>query len=145
MGHNPAPLNRMDAILQNPHLAPPAAQTLGMVLVATNEGTTRFDYAALREHGNPDKLSGALIAAVMDFAVVTSILTMLSPAQNVVTIDLHTTYLRSTPADGSILTVRGQAIHVGTSIAFADGFLENSDGELIAKATSSCRLLQTTT
>lgn len=60
---------------------------------------------------------GGVIAGLADHAAGGAVTTALPPGRFAVTIDLHVSFAK--PADGDLLTARGQAVRVGTTISVA--------------------------
>lgn len=113
----------------------PIHASLGLTLhvPARGEAHIRHDGApgAANTRGNP---SGALLAAMVDSAVMQAVLTELDDEDFATTLELKINYLRSSPA-GGLLLGRGTLEHVGRTTAVGVARIESADGTVIAMGT----------
>lgn len=86
---------------------------------------------AANTRGNP---SGALLAAMVDSAVMQAVLTELTDDDFATTLELKINYLRSSPAGGALVG-RGTLEHVGRTTAVGIARIESADGVVIAVGT----------
>ena len=74
---------------------PPAAQLLGLDLVDIRHGHVEFDFhPATRFDNGQAAVLGGVLAAVLDFAVSTAVLTTLDIGTMVVTANLNVSFIR---------------------------------------------------
>lgn len=116
-------------------------------------GTT-FDSAAPREatfsmpvtgwlRSPQGVVPGGLLAVPADGALGCAIHTVLTAGTSYTTAELSITYLRPVRVGGRV-QARGQALHVGRSLALSSCDILDSDGALLAHATSRCALFDST-
>lgn len=119
---------------------PPAADLLGLDLEVVGDGETVFGFDARPEYGNPLSVHGGVLSAIADFAVSTAVWTQLPADTDVVTSDLHVSFLRRVPLDGARLTCRGRVLHLGATQANAVAEVIGPTGEVHVHALATLRL-----
>lgn len=130
----------LDAIAAGALAPPPAAALLDLRLDGVGDGWTRFGFVADERFANPFAVHGGILAAVADFAVTTAILTRLPAGGDLVTADLHTTFLRSIPLDRRRYECIGRVVHLGRTQANATAEIRGPDGDLHVTALATCRI-----
>jgi uncharacterized protein (TIGR00369 family) len=130
----------LDAIATGGLARPPAADLLDLELDEVGEGWTRFSFVADERYANPFAVHGGVLAAIADFAVTTAIVTQLPAGADVVTADLHTTFLRSIPIDRRRYECVGRVVHLGRSQANATADIRSPDGHIHVTALATCRV-----
>ncbi len=130
----------LDAIAADAFPRPPAADLLDLDLDEVGDGWTKFSFAADQRYANPLAVHGGILAAIADFAVTTAIVTQLPAGSDVVTADLHTTFLRGIPLDGLRYDCIGRVVHLGRSQANATAEIRSRDGHLHVTALATCRI-----
>lgn len=121
---------------------PPAAQLIGFELtrIDPEAGETEATFAARPEFVNSmGRIQGGYVAAMLDAAVGSALGCTLPPGTIAPTLELKVSYIRSA-VPGRLLG-RGRVVHRGGGVAFLEGELRDEDGELIATATSTARLI----
>ncbi|MGJ8560790.1 MAG: PaaI family thioesterase [Litorimonas sp.] len=121
--------------------APPAAETLGWELLSLDPvaGTIELAFDAKREFTNPaGNVQGGFLAAMLDDTLGPALFAMTDGKRFGSTIDLHIHYLRPVPPGR--VTTKGRVVKLGARIAFMEGELFTSDGQLAAKATASASM-----
>ena len=125
---------------------PPAAQLLGLDLVDIRHGHVEFDFhPATRFDNGQAAVLGGVLAAVLDFAVSTAVLTSVDIGTMVVTSNLNVSFIRPVHPDSGTLRCVGTLIHRGHRSAFADATLTDSAGLIHARATATCLMLTSST
>jgi len=130
----------LDAIATGAFPRPPAADLLDLDLDEVADGWTRFSFVADERYANPLAVHGGILAAIVDFAVTTAIVTQLPSGADVVTADLHTTFLRGIPLDRRRYDCVGRVVHLGRSQANATAEIRGPDGHLHMIAVATCRI-----
>lgn len=130
----------LDAIRTGVLPPPPAAELLRIDLEHVGDGETVFGFDADAAYGNPASVHGGIMAAIADFAVTTAVWTRVSIAAEIVTADLHVSYLRGLPVDGARYRCCGSVIHLGRTQANATATISAADGSLHVKALATCRI-----
>lgn len=139
----PAPTGRdvLAAIADGRLPPPPAATLLALDLVEVGDGATVFGFDARPEIGNPVSAHGGILAAIVDFAVATAVWSQQPAGMQVVTADLHVSFLRPIALDGARYTCAGRVIHAGRSQVNAVAEIRSRDGELHVQAMATCRVM----
>jgi uncharacterized protein (TIGR00369 family) len=113
----------------------PIHASLGLLLevVAPGEAVIRYDGTpgAANSIGHP---SGALLAAIVDSAVMQSVLTRLEPDDHATTLELKINYLRGS-APGSTLVGRGHLEHLGRTTAMGIARITDATSKVVAVGT----------
>lgn len=121
---------------------PPAAVTLGFKLLEIDpeRGTARVQFAAKQEFLNPmGVVQGGFVAAMLDDTLGPALACTLAPGQFAPTIDLKVSFIR--PAQVGTLIGEGRVVARGGTIAFLAGELRTEQGELVATATATARII----
>ena len=119
--------------------SPAAAQLLGLDLVDIRDGHVEFDFhPATRFDNGQTAVLGGILAAVLDFAVSTAVLTTLDIGTMEVTANLNVSFLRPVHSDSGTMRCLGTLIHRGHRSAFADATLTDRAGLIHVRATATC-------
>ncbi|HEX3915749.1 MAG TPA: PaaI family thioesterase [Caulobacteraceae bacterium] len=123
---------------------PPCAQLLGWTLLEHDavRGWARIGFEGRPEFLNPaGSVQGGLLAAMLDDAMGPPALLMSEGAFYTATIDMNVSFLA--PARPGRFIAEGQVVQMGKTVAFLEARLFDGDGTLVAKASSSARLVPT--
>ena len=121
---------------------PPAAVTLGFKLldIDPDRGTIRARFEAKQEFLNPlGVVQGGFLAAMLDDTLGPALACTLPPGQFAPTIELKVNFIR--PASLGTLIGEGRVVARGGTIAFLAGELRTAQGELVATATATARIV----
>jgi uncharacterized protein (TIGR00369 family) len=121
---------------------PRAAATLGLEVheVDPGAGTIRLGFTAIEDWTNPTgNVLGAFVAAMLYDTVGPALLATLEPDQFQTTLTFDTSFLR--PVRPGPVTTNGRVVHRDGDMAFLEAELEDTDGELVARATASARVI----
>ena len=122
--------------------APPAAETLGWELIREDPeaGTVEIAFqpgeAFLNPHGT---VQGGFVAAMLDDTMGPALVSKTDGACVPSSIDLNVTFIRAVKP-GRVVG-KGRVVSQGRTIAFLEGELFDEDGNLLARATSSARIV----
>lgn len=119
---------------------PPAAELLRLELEVVGDGETVFGFDADPAFGNPGAVHGGILAAIVDFAVTTAVWTKLPAGADIVTADLHVSFLRTLPLDGTRYRCHGTVVHVGRTQANATAVVTADDGTAHLRGMATCRI-----
>jgi uncharacterized protein (TIGR00369 family) len=122
---------------------PPCAQTLGWTPVEVEPGTGRVvvDFQATPEFCNPlGNVQGGFLGAMLDDAIGPAVSTMLGDGEFCTTLELKVSFIR--PTRPGRLRAIANVVHRGRTIAFAEAEIRDADDELVARATSTLRLIR---
>jgi uncharacterized protein (TIGR00369 family) len=121
---------------------PPCAELLGWRLVDARpaDGWVRIGFEARPEFLNPaGYIQGGLLAAMLDDTMGPAVFIHTEGALYTATIDFNVSFMA--PAKPGPLFGEGQVVRLGKSIGFVEAWLLDPAGGLIARATSSVRLV----
>jgi len=119
---------------------PPAAALLGWKALSLEPGHVRVRYTARAEFANPQgAVQGGFLAAMLDDAMGPALFTVLAAEDFAPTIEMKVSFLR--PARPGPLIAEGRVVHQTRSIAFLEGTLATEDGDLVATASATARIM----
>jgi uncharacterized protein (TIGR00369 family) len=124
--------------------SPPAAAMLGFELldVDPEQGTIRVRFHAKPEFSNSlGNVQGGFLAAMLDDTLGPALIATLPKDQFAPTIELKVNFIR--PAKPGRLIGAGRVVARGGTIAFLAGELTTEQGELVATATATARIVKT--
>jgi acyl-CoA thioesterase len=114
----------------------PFARLLGIELDEVGKGTATLGLNVRRElTQNHGVVHGGAIAALIDTATAFAIISLLSPAEKVTTVDLTVSYMR--PLTIGRITARAKVVRSGRRLFVASADLFDQDGKLAATALST--------
>lgn len=117
--------------------APPISRLMGMDLVEVEEGWCRFTTTPGPRHTNPvGVVHGGVLATLMDAVTGVAVQSHLPPAAGYSTTDLHVRYVRRV-VPGEVVEATGRTLHVGRTMATAQGEARDQDGRLLGTGTAS--------
>lgn len=119
---------------------PPAAELLRLDLEHVGDGETVFGFDADPAFGNPGSVHGGILAAIVDFAVTTAVWTKLPAGADIVTADLHVSFLRGLRLDGARYRCHGTVVHLGRTQANATGVVTATDDTPHLRGMATCRI-----
>jgi uncharacterized protein (TIGR00369 family) len=121
---------------------PPVAQTIGFTLKEIVEGRAVFELQAdPARHANPmGTLHGGILGDIADAALGCAFASTLGEDETFTTLEMNINFLR--PFWSGLLTATGWVIQRGKTIGMTECDVTDSDGRLIARATSTCMVLR---
>jgi uncharacterized protein (TIGR00369 family) len=121
---------------------PPIARTIGMRLVQVEPGKSVFELDADTErHANPmGTLHGGVLCDVADGAMGVAFASTLEEGETFTTLELKINFLR--PFWSGLLTATGRVVHRGRTVGMTECDIEDAEGRLIARATSTVMALR---
>ena len=122
---------------------PPCGVLLGWkVLEAVpGSGRIRVQFEATQAFTNPmGNVQGGLLAAMLDDTLGPALATTFAPDEFAPTLELKVSFVR--PAKPGTLFGTGWVVHRGGSVAFLAGELHDANGELLATASATARLIR---
>jgi uncharacterized protein (TIGR00369 family) len=121
---------------------PPAAKMLGWKVLEAKPGSGRIrvQFEVTRDFTNPmGNVQGGFLAAMLDDTLGPALATTFGAHEFAPTLELKVNFLR--PAKPGTLVGTGWVVHRGGSIAFLQGELQDAEGDLVATATATARLV----
>jgi len=123
--------------------APPCAQLLGWHLIDAKpeQGWVRIGFQGKEEFRNPAGfIQGGIVAAMLDDTMGPAVFIMTKGELYTATIDMNVSFLQ--PAKVGPLFGEANVVQLGKSIAFIEARLLNASGAVLARATTSARLIE---
>src|ERR1044072_472674 len=123
--------------------APPAAETLGWELIREDPaaGTVEIAFHPGEAFLNPrGTVQGGFVAAMLDDTMGPALVSKNDGACVPATIDMNVTFLRAV-RPGRVIG-KGRVVSQGKTIAFLEGELFDTEVSLLARATSSARIVE---
>jgi uncharacterized protein (TIGR00369 family) len=124
--------------------APPCAQLLGWKVLDARpaDGWIRIGFEGRPEFRNPAGfIQGGFLTAMLDDTMGPAVFAATDGALYTASIDINVSFLK--PARVGPLFGEGQVVQLGKTVAFIEARLMDESGALIARATSSARLVAT--
>ena len=135
-------LELMQAFSRGELPAPPIMQLIGAAGLEAEEGSVTVLLDPQEFHYNPiGSVHGGVIATLLDTAAACSVHTTLPAGVGYTSLDLSVKFLRPVTLNSGRLTCRGQVLQRGRRTALAESQLTDSQGKLLAHATSTCLIL----
>ena len=116
----------------------PFVHHLGFTLEKFEGGLSELHYAPKAEHLNSFEVThGGAVMTLLDVVMATAARSI-EPAMGVVTIEMKSSFMRpSKVAPGAKLVARGRLEHRTRSMAFTEGRIYDTEGQLCASATGT--------
>jgi uncharacterized protein (TIGR00369 family) len=133
----------LQAIIDGKLPAAPISHTLGYALVEAGEGRSVFECEPAEYHYNPiGVVHGGLAATLLDSALGVAVHLALPRGSAYTTIELHVNFVRPLTMTTGRVRAEGEVIHLGRSMATAQGRIIDQAGKLYAHATATCMVFQ---
>jgi uncharacterized protein (TIGR00369 family) len=121
---------------------PPCADLLGWTLLDSDaaQGTARLAFEGRKEFLNPAGfVQGGMLAAMLDDSMGPAVLIMSGGKFYTATINMNVSYLA--PARPGRFTAEARVVQLGKTVAFMESSLSDADGNVVARASASARLV----
>jgi molybdopterin converting factor subunit 1 len=120
---------------------PGYVELLGMRPLHAEPGRMRFEFTAGEVLLNPiGVVQGGFLAAMLDETMGPAALTALGPGHAIPTLALNISFLR--PAPPGRFEADARVVLLGKTVAFLEGELTHENGELVARATATSRVVK---
>lgn len=117
---------------------PPIATLFGAELVSVGEGAVLFRCTPNESTYNPMGIvHGGFLCTLLDTASGCAVHTLLPAGTGFGSIEIKVSFLKPLTADSGVIEIRGQALRVGTRVAFAEAHARDGNNELVGHATTS--------
>ena len=117
---------------------PPIAATLRFGLAEIERGRAVFRATPGPHAYNPiGVVHGGYAATLLDSACGCAVHSMLSSTQGYTTLELKVAYLRALTSDTGAVEAEGKIVSIGRRVGFAEAWLRDAQGRLLASATST--------
>ena len=120
---------------------PPIVETMGLRLAKYGEGEARVEIEVDERYHNPHgTLHGGIPALLADMAMGVAVISLLEEDETFTTLELKINYIR--PVIAGTLVADGKVVHKGARTIVVESTVTNSDGKMVARATSTCLLFK---
>jgi molybdopterin converting factor subunit 1 len=120
---------------------PGYVELLGMRPLLAEPGHVRMEFTATEQFLNPaGVVQGGFLTAMLDDTMGPAAVAQVGPGHFVPTLELKVSFLR--PVGPGRLVGDGRVVHLGQSVVFLEGTLEDEDGNVVAKATATARVVK---
>jgi len=134
-------LEYLRSILEGRTAQPPAARLLGYGLVDLERGRTVFELELGEHLYNPFSIvHGGFLATLLDTAMSAACLTTVEAGRGCSTIEMKVNFVRPATATAGKLRCEASVVHVGATIATAEGKVLDAEGKLYAHGLATCAL-----
>ncbi len=135
-------LEFMEALQRGEIPAPPIMALLGSRLVSVEEGRAVFALVPDESHYNPiGSVHGGVVSTMLDSAAGCAVQTTLPAGVGYTSLDLSVKFVRGVRVETGEVLATGTVRHRGRRTALAEATLTDTEGRLLATATSSCVVL----
>jgi molybdopterin converting factor subunit 1 len=120
---------------------PPAyVSLLGARPLHAEPGRVRFEFQPTEQLLNPSgTVQGGFVTAMLDEAMGPAAISAIGPGYSVPTLELKVSFLR--PVRPGRVISEARVVHRGKSVVFTEASLTDGDGELLATATGTARIV----
>lgn len=123
----------------------PAMQLLGMEIEEIDRGRIRFSMRTEEWMCTPQAVvHGGMAATLLDTVLALAVASKLPQGKTCQTVQLNVNFLRPLLPTGEKVVAEATAIHVGTTIGTSEGRVADAHGKIIAHATATLAILDTT-
>lgn len=117
---------------------PPSAVTLGLRIVAVEEGSTSIEMPVDERFLNrAGAVQGGILASLADSNMGTAISTLCDEDETHATLEMKINFFRPATPETGPLTAKSKVLHRSRRVGHTTSEIYNSAGELVAKATAS--------
>jgi uncharacterized protein (TIGR00369 family) len=138
-------LERLQAVASGALPPAPLAALVGITLVSVEPGCAVFEGKPAEYHYNLGGVAhGGFACTLLDSALGCSVTSLLPAGRSCATTDLHVRFVRSLTAQTGLVRCEARVLHLGRTIATAEGRLTDAAGKLYAHATTACAIFDET-
>ena len=139
----PTMLDRMRMMMRG-EVPPPAIATLiGFTLTLVEPGRSVLEMEADERHANPmGTVHGGVLCDIADAAMGIAYAATLGEGETLTTLELKINFLK--PVWAGKLVAEGRVVKGGRTVGLAECDVRDADGNLVARATSTCMTLRGT-
>jgi len=131
-------IDYLQAMIDGEIPPPPIIALMDMTLVSAEEGTVTFTCEPNESHYNPiGTVHGGFVCTVLDSVAGCAVQSTLAAGLGYTSLEIKVNYLRGVSAASGTLTAVGRVVKPGSRVAFAEGVVTDSEGRVVATATST--------
>jgi len=121
---------------------PPIAQTLGIGLIEVGDGQATFTVEPAEFHYNPiGVVHGGLALTLLDSAMGCAVHSKMPAGAAYTTLEVKANFVRPLTASTGPVRCSGTVVHLGRTVATAEGKIIDEAGKLYAHGTSTLLIL----
>lgn len=137
----PKHLEALEKMIRGELPAPPVAHLVGFRLTSIRRGEAVMEMDASEKHANPmGTLHGGILCDIADAAMGIAYVSTLADDESFTTLELKINFLR--PVWTGHLRAVGRFVKGGKTIGLVECDVTNSEGALVARASSTCMTLR---
>lgn len=135
-------LEHLRAVADGTLAAPPISSHVGLDFVSIEDGDVVMTAVPDESHYNPiGSVHGGFFATVLDSACGCAVHTTLPAGVGYTSLELKVSFLRPITADTGAVTAHGWVTKRGRSATFAEADIRDSEGRVLATASSTCLVI----
>jgi uncharacterized protein (TIGR00369 family) len=139
-------IDYLQAMIDGAIPPPPIVALMDMTLVSAEEGVVTFTCEPNESHYNPiGTVHGGFVCTVLDSVAGCAVQSTLAAGLGYTSLEIKVNYLRGVSAASGTLTAVGRVIKPGSRVAFAEGVVTDSEGRVVATASSTLLVFPVTT
>jgi uncharacterized protein (TIGR00369 family) len=133
--------------IKNEKIAPPpVAMLVGYKILNIENGSVVYELTPKEYHYNLfSTVHGGIISTLLDTAMTAAVLSTLSKGINCSTVEIKVNFVRPITSKCETLKCEAQSLHIGKSLATAEGKLKDQNGKLYAHGVSTCSIFKSKT
>ena len=121
----------------------PLMRALGFRMVEAEEGRVVFELTPTHDVYNPiGSVHGGVLATLCDSAAGCAVNTALPAGVGYTSLEIKVNFLRKVTVDTGVLRCEGTVVSVGSRTAMASAQVTDSEGRLVAHATTTCLVMR---
>jgi uncharacterized protein (TIGR00369 family) len=134
-------LELLQGMIAGKYPGPPIAELLDFRLASAEKGRVVFEANPGVKHYNPlGAVHGGFAATMLDSCMACAVQTMLEAGTGYTTIEFKITFVRPITEQTGPVRAIGEVINVGRRLGVSEGKLIDSQGKVLAHATTSCMI-----
>jgi uncharacterized protein (TIGR00369 family) len=131
-------IDYLQAMIDGEVPPPPIVALMDMTLTSVAKGTATFVCEPNESHYNPiGSVHGGFVCTALDSAAGCAVQTTLPAGVGYTSLEIKVSYLRAVSATTGALTVVGTVVKPGSRVAFAEAVVTDSEGRVVATASST--------
>lgn len=136
---NEKPIEVFQKMIRGELPAPPIGESFDFRVSEISDGRVVLEGKPHKKFYNPlGSIHGGFISTLLDSAMATAIHSTLDAGKGLTSIEIKISFARPIFEETGTIRAVGETIHVGKTIAAAEGRLIDADGKLYAHGTTNC-------
>ncbi|MDQ0613983.1 uncharacterized protein (TIGR00369 family) [Microbacterium sp. W4I4] len=138
-------LEQLRALIDGLVPPPPISSHIGLEFVSADDGDVVMTAQPDESHYNPiGSVHGGFFATVLDSVCGSAVHSTLPAGVGYTSLEIKVSFLRPITAETGTVTAHGWITRRGRSAAFAEADIRDSDGRVLATASSTCLIIHPT-